>query len=371
MKKVLSIVIIAGFIAAMVSCHKNTDAPAGATKLVLPATTARYYNETTQYSNPSINEKATLGRVLFYDGHLSLNNAISCASCHKQELGFADNIRFSTGYEGRLTGRNSQSIANLSGQDTFFSNNFIANPSTPLFWDGRETSVKNLINRPITNHIEMGIADASVLPGKLSALPFYPPLFAKAYDGDSTITSDRISECVTAFLISIQAHNTKLDKYLAGDNTALNSMELQGMKLFTDKYNCEGCHRVMSGQYFMSGFIDIGLDENYTDIGNGAVTKNTSDYGKFAVPSLRNIALTAPYMHDGRFKTLDDVLNHYSHGIQNSPNLNEVLRDYSTNQPRTMNITESDKKMLIAFLNSLTDYNMVSDPKFSNPFKTN
>ena len=360
---------IAGFITFMISCHKsNIQAPAGTTTVDLPATTAKYYNSTTEGYNPGINDKATLGRVLFYDGHLSLNNAISCGSCHQQAMGFADGKRFSTGYEGRLTGRNSQSIANLKGTDTTFYSDFLAATNFPLFWDGRENIVKNLINRPITNHVEMGIDDPSVLPAKLASLSFYPPLFQKAY-GDPNITTDRISECVAAFIVSIQAHNTKFDRYKAGDVTALNALETQGLNLFTTKYNCDNCHRVLTSNYYSSGFVDIGLDESYADKGNGNVTGNSYDYGKFGIPSLRNVALTGPYMHDGRFKTLNDVLEHYSHNIQNSPNLDILLKD-GNDKARAMNISDQEKQALIAFLNTLTDYTMITDPKFSNPFKT-
>ena len=370
MRKLIYVASIAGFITFMISCHKsNIQAPAGTTTVELPATAARYYNAQTEGYNPGINDKATLGRVLFYDGHLSVNNVISCGSCHKQAMGFADGKQFSTGFEGRLTGRNSQSIANLKGSDTTFYTNFLSGTNFPLFWDGRENIVTNLVNRPITNHVEMGIDDASVLPGKLAALPFYPPLFQKAY-GDATITSERISECVAAFLVSIQAHNTKFDRYKNGDMTALNALETQGLNLFTTKYNCDNCHRVMTNNYYSSGFVDIGLDETPSDKGNGNVTGNSFDDGKFGIPSLRNVALTGPYMHDGRFKTLNDVLNHYSHGIQNSPNLDVLLKS-TDNKARAMDISEQEKQALIAFLNTLTDYSMISDPKFSNPFKTN
>lgn len=370
MKKLLSVAGVACFITAMVACHKNNvSAPAGTATVSLPATTDRYYNDLSVANNTGINEKATLGRVLFYDGHLSVNNAISCGSCHKQALGFSDGLQFSTGFEGRITTRNSQSIANLGGTDTVFFNNFLANAGLPLFWDGRENVIKNLINRPITNHVEMGIDDASVLPAKLGALSYYPSLFMKAY-GDNTITSDRISECVAAFVVSIQAHNTKFDKYKAGDHTVLNALEQEGLNLFTTKYNCDNCHRVLTDFYYSSGFVDIGLDETYVDLGNGAVTQDPNDYGKFGIPSLRNVALTAPYMHDGRFKTLDAVLNHYSHGINPTPNLDPLLQG-TNGKARVMNITDQEKQALIAFLNTLTDYNMINDPKFSNPFKTN
>lgn len=369
MKKIFVLALIGGALGTLIACHKNVEAPAGKTTLVLPSATAQYFNATTISMNPRINEKATLGRVLFYDGHLSLNNAISCASCHKQAAGFADNVRFSTGYEGRLTGRNSQGIVNLGGVDTSMMFDFINSSNALLFWDARESNVKHLVGRPITNHIEMGMDNMDKLPAKLSTLPFYAGLFRNAY-GDEEITADRISESIAAFLFSIRSNQTRFDKYRNGDMTALNGVEQLGFQLFSSKYNCESCHRTVTDQYSTTGVVDIGLDENYTDIGNGAVTGSTESYGRFTVPSLRNVALTAPYMHDGRFKSLEDVIDHYSKGIQNSPNLDERLRG-SDNKAHPMNITPEDKTALVAFLNTMTDFQLINDPKFSNPFKTN
>ena len=141
------------------------------------------------------------------------------------------------------------------------------------------------------------------------------------------------------------------------------------MQLFETKYNCNSCHQTLggNGMYSSLSFMDNGIDATYTDLGVGELTNDPNDYGKFKAPELHNIALTAPYMHDGRFKTLDDVLDFYSSGIQNSPNLDSRLRDQN-GQPMKLNISAGDRTALKAFLNSLTDYTMVTDPKFSNPF---
>lgn len=368
MKKIFALTLIGGGLATMVACHKNISAPTGTTTLELPSATPQYYGTMTTSMNPRINDKAMLGRVLFYDGHLSLNNAISCGSCHKQVAGFADNVRFSTGFEGKLTGRNSQAIVNIGSADTVMTFDFVNNVNTLLFWDARETNVKHLVGRPITNHVEMGMDDMEKLPAKLSLLPFYADLFTKAY-GDNNITADRISESIAAFLMSIKSNQTRFDKYLAGDITALNALEQRGFALFRNTYNCESCHQTVTNAYTSTGVVDIGLDEDYTDIGNGAVTGNKFTEGMFTVPSLRNVALTGPYMHDGRFKTLDEVIDHYSKGIKNSVNLDARLRG-TDNKAHPMNITPEDKSALVAFLNTMTDYQMISDPKFANPFKT-
>jgi cytochrome c peroxidase len=356
MKKKISIVCaIVLLVAAVYSCKKNTDNPSGSgsVSLDLPATPFQYY---TFGKADSINKVATLGRVLFYDSHLSVNNAISCGSCHKQALGFADNAAFSTGFEGKLTKRNSPGFNSLSLAGS-------------LFWDGRENNIMNLSIRPITNHVEMGIDDPNTLPAKLSSLPYYSNLFKDAF-GDKNITSDRISGAIGVFLRSISALNSRFDYYQNGDSSALTALELEGKTLFDTKYNCGRCHTGGGGYYGTGTFKDIGLDNNYTDPGRGTVTGRSTDNGTFRIPNLKNVALTAPYMHDGRYKTLGDVIDHYSKDIRSSPNLDIVLTD-SAGHARMMNISDHEKEALIAFLNTLTDYQLITDQKFSNPFKVN
>jgi cytochrome c peroxidase len=176
-------------------------------------------------------------------------------------------------------------------------------------------------------------------------------------------------------LVSIKANQSKFDQSMMGQ-TMLNGLEQQGKDLFFDKYDCNSCHQLqapfngyqLAGEGQFGGFADIGLDEQPTDGGVFRVSGNTADFGKFKIPSLRNVALTAPYMHDGRLETLEDVLDHYSENIEDSENLDPRLRkaDGSAKQFR---IPILEKKAIIAFLNSMTDYQMISDPKFSNPFK--
>jgi cytochrome c peroxidase len=362
MKKSIALLSIIVLVIVVYSCKKSTDKLNTTVYLDLPAT-PYVYNAFS--SDTAINNKATLGRVLFYDTHLSLNNAIACGSCHKQALGFADNVPLSLGYEGRLTKRNSKSIANLAGDDPMFFD--ITQPNSPLFWDGREEILQNLIARPVTNHVEMGIDDINALPGKLAALSYYNQLFVNAY-GDNAISMNRISECVADFLVAIQSHNSRFDQYIQGNTGAFSPLEVSGFNLFNQKYNCASCHHIEQNTYTTEDFKDIGLDNVYTDLGRGAVTTQTSDNGKFRVPGLRNVAVSAPYMHDGRYKTLSDVIDHYSHGIQNSPNLDFELQDTS-GKAMQMNIPDQDKQALIAFLNTMTDYSLLTDPKFSNPFK--
>lgn len=358
MKKIhLSAAIVAA-IAIIYSCRKNESAApkSGASvSLDLPATPYPYFGSGGSGLD-SLNRVATLGRVLFYDSHLSVNNAISCGSCHKQAFGFADNVAFSVGFEGALTKRNSPGL------------NSLANSST-LFWDGREDNIMNLALRPITNHVEMGIEDSNTLVQKLAALPYYAKLFKDAY-GDMAVTTTRISGALGIFLVSITADNSRFDQFSRGDSMVLTAQEMAGKTLFDGKYNCAHCHTSGNGYMGNSTFKDIGLDATYTDIGRGAITGNTADKGTFKVPNLKNVGVSAPYMHDGRYNTLSDVIDHYSTGIHNSPNLDIVLTD-SAGHARAMNISADDKAALIAFLNTLTDYQMITDQKFSNPFKVN
>jgi cytochrome c peroxidase len=240
--------------------------------------------------------------------------------------------------------------------------------NSSLFWDGRETDVINFVARPIGNHVEMGMDDPEAVCDKLSKLPYYADLFKKAY-GDETITFDRVSESIAMFMSAIQTKNSRFDHYTDG-KAQLTALELQGMNLFHTKYNCATCHNVSAAYYGGDLFMSIGLDKNPKDKGRGGITYRGEDNGTFRIPTLRNVALTAPYMHDGRFKTLEHVLEHYSKGIQDDQNLAEQLRD-AKHQPMKMNISEQETSALIAFLNTLTDHNMISDPKFSNPFKVN
>lgn len=352
----------------------------------------------------------TLGRVLFYDTRLSLNNSISCASCHKQTLAFSDNAALSRGFENRVTTRNSMGIQNIIS-DAFqefivpadttgnvdsttiveidpgiigympgvpVSPDFVATP-TSLFWDGRESNLKQMVTRPIMNHIEMGIHDMDALARKLTQIPEYKSLFHKAF-GEQEITADKISQGLSAFLLSIRSNQSKFDRAMVFRTDAftfnskpantltinlpsvnLSAQEELGRQLFFNKFNCNNCHDA-------NGFADIGLDASPKDMGLMETTGSAQHRGQFKIPSLRNVELTGPYMHDGRFKTLESVIEHYSHGIKNSPNLDHRLKG-SDGRPLQMNMTAGEVKAIAAFLTTLTDYQMISDARFANPFK--
>lgn len=370
------------------SCEDQQLDAVGTTYLDLPEQRFRYNNPA-----DTNNAISTLGRVLFYDRQLSLNNSTSCASCHKQSAGFADNVKFSRGFEGRLTSRNSMPIQNLASFSTLFDPRFSSSSfvntsgsfdrfSGHLFWDGREQSLDQLILQPVSNHIEMGIRDLPSLTEKLSQAPYYASLFKDAF-GSEEITPERVSKAVSTFMLAINTNNTRFDQHLQTNsiskpadfpgmtkNNVLTPLELEGMMLFQSKYDCNSCHQVQTtfGYQFAGTFANVGLDATYADPGLATVTNNPADIGKFKIPSLRNVEFTAPYMHDGRFATLDEVVGHYSEGMVNHPNLDTRLAG-AGGTAKSMHISEHEKEALIAFLKTLSDRSVLTDEKLSDPFK--
>jgi cytochrome c peroxidase len=322
--------------------------------------------------------KAKLGRVLFYDKQLSINNAVACGSCHHQSQGFADGGEaLSKGHQEGLTTRNSMSIVNPGMV------------RSGMFWDRRESSVRTMSLNPVQNHIEMGMENLSFLEAKLSKIDYYAPLFQEAY-GTTKVTSNNISDAMTAFLRSMVSWDSKFDQGVKNKFANFTSEEKQGMDLFMGKATdvtgtgisfgtvatgaCNNCHsapmfndgNTVNAYYdvdFFAGLtgggIDIGLDKQSKDPG----AKN----GGFKIPTLRNVELTGPYMHDGRFKSLEEVIDHYSEGIKASPNLSSRLKE-TNGSPKKFNFTPSEKKALVAFMKTLTDRTFVSDTKYSNPF---
>jgi cytochrome c peroxidase len=309
----------------------------------------------TETTDPYFN----LGRMLFYDPNLSVNTSISCASCHKQALAFSDNVPLSRGFENRLTLRNSLPIQNI---ESMFSD------STKLFWDGREQHLRDLVFKPILNHVEMGMGTEEDILDRVIGLSYYRPYLDKISNHGS-ITKEMLGSALTNFVGAIRSFNSRFDQS-NNQGFQLTALEKQGEELFESKYNCNSCHHAGQTNFYDDspfGFENIGLEAISVDKGRYNVTSNPADIGKFKVPSLRNIALTKPYMHDGRFATLEQVLDHYSHNIADNPALSNILRDIN-GQPIRMNISDQEKTAIIAFLNTLTDYQFISNPEFRNPF---
>lgn len=308
----------------------------------------------------------SLGRVLFYDKQLSVNNAVSCASCHKQSKAFADDVAFSVGFNRQLTTRNSMPIQNLGGFFMMFNEDFPTGHA--LFWDGRETILSEMVLRPMFNHIEMGITDMEYLVNKVKNISYYPVMFERDF-GDPEITTERIGFALANFLQTMNSMESKFDQRMP-----LTAKEEFGRFLFESKYPCNSCHNVLDPNGYLTGgenfspFANIGLDLVGKDKGFGAVSGIEDDNGKFKIPSLRNVALTAPYMHDGRFESLESVIDHYSEGMKNHSNLDDRLKDNS-GMPLKLNISEQEKEAMVAFLHTMTDFRFISDPALSDPFK--
>ena len=310
-------------------------------------------------------EGATLGRTLFYDKILSRTNRVSCGTCHKQQAGFAENRAFSEGINGQVLSRNTPAISNAY-DDQF------------LFWDGRSGSLQDLALKPVRNHKEMGIDETEFIIAKVDKAEYYDDLFEAAY-GDTEVTEQRISQALSEFMASMISGNSKYDRVMAGEAT-FSDKEQIGQATFFGEGRCYQCHLgqdfntrggFFGGPIFPGGEwgdqrANIGLDEEYTDAGFGEF--NTELEGQFKIPTLRNIALTAPYMHDGRFTTLEEVINHYNNNIQAHPNLSPELEDWETGGPARLKLDEVQIQGLVSFLNALTDNGFLSDPKFSDPF---
>lgn len=341
------------------------------------------------------NDKADLGRVLFYDESLSINERVSCASCHIQSHAFADGKKNSPGFAQQNTSRNSLHITNIE--------NF-----SPLFWDGRRNSLFEQVVDPITDHIEMGYGSTSQMIERISTKPYYADLFVEAF-GTDQINEVRIREALTVFISSIRSYRNTLDAALAvlppssspwsslidPESIRLSSeQENRGFHLFGE-LGCANCH---SG-HNIGGRLkaNIGLDMEYSDQGFASWSLDREDRGVFRIPSLRNIALTAPYMHDGRFATLEEVIEHYNSNIKAHPNLDwdlqqvseidsfddlvtlgldpvdvlssEDIEDNLPILPIRMNLSDSQKQDLLAFLHALTDKALINDTRYSNPFE--
>lgn len=333
--------------------------------------------DNTPSNNPTTDAGATLGRVLFYDIDLSKNHTISCASCHIQKFSFSDTARFSVGFEGGLTDRNSMGLIHARFQK-----------DSAFFWDNRAATLEIQTLMPFQNPVEMGMT-LDTLVSRVSSKSIYTQLFSDAF-GTPQVTSDRISKALAQFIRSM---NTFGSKFRKGVNTTVGNPSIVHFANFTDEENlgkdlfmdetrgnCQACHtrNIMVQQ----GTKNIGLDLVYQDNGVGAATGNHRKDGQFSVPSLINIELTGPYMHDGRYKTLEEVVNFYSDSIKPHPNLDGFLREIipgtidpnnhtcDTCPPRKLNFTDTEKKAIVAFLKTLTDTVITKDEKWSNPFCT-
>jgi cytochrome c peroxidase len=304
--------------------------------------------------NPITDAGATLGRVLFYDKNLSYNLTTSCGSCHHQEHGFADYIAASKGHSGGQTRRNASHLVNQRF-------------NRRQFWDQRAATLEVQVLMPLQDDLEMGMTLDQVVY-RLQSLDYYHELFSSAF-GSEEITSDKVSRALSQFVRSIVSYQTKYDEGVPLDFSNYSQIELDGKDIFFNgTTRCNQCH--MTANFYTPQAFNDGLDVEYEDNGRGEITGNVADNGRFKVPMLRNVELTSPYMHDGRFNTLEEVVEHYNSGLQPHPNIEDRLtvENQIGGTPYQLNLTEYQKSALVAFLKTLTDHVLLDDPRFSDPF---
>lgn len=304
--------------------------------------------------NPLTEEGVELGHRLFGEKLLSVNRTQSCASCHRAEAAFSDPHRpLSRGAEGLMGKRNSMPLFNLAWKKSFF-------------WDGRSPSLRQQVLAPIQDPIEMHeTLDRAV--AKLAATERYPRLFERAF-GSHEITAERIARALEQFLLVQLSYNSRFDRALTGKEE-LTELEKRGFELFMTEYDprreqfgadCFHCH---GGPFFTThGFANNGLDIEFKDFGRFAATTNKADHGKFSIPSLRNVEVTGPYMHDGRFQTLEEVVEHYASGVKRTATLDPNLAKHPDGG---VPLSDGDKKALVAFLKTLTDVKFKPAGRFS------
>lgn len=310
--------------------------------------------------NPLTIQGVKLGRMLFYEDMLSKDGSQNCASCHIQEFAFSDTARFSLGVREMEGKRQAMSVVNMAWNNNEF------------FWDGRAHLLRDQSLLPIQDELEMDETLESVIT-KLSDSKMYRDQFSRAF-GSPEITEEKMSLAMEQFMNTIVSYNSKYDQFLAG-NTTLTESEERGRKLYFQEYNpffpdqsgadCQHCHggdNFENDEYMNNG---LDTDADFADIGREEVSNKPEDRAKFKVPSLRNIAVTPPYMHDGRFNTLEEVIDHYNEGIKESSTVDPAI--LNTKQTGLL-LTAQGKMDLVNFLKTLTDEDLLSNPAFASPF---
>jgi cytochrome c peroxidase len=309
--------------------------------------------------NPLSEEGVYLGRLLFYDPLLSEDSTISCASCHFQVNAFADPAVVSTGISGLKTGRNAPSLFNLAYSRVFF-------------WDARQKTLREQVFEPIQAHNEMGMT-LPVLEAKLKRTERYKNWFKKAFDSDPNIMD--MSLAMEQFMLTMVSSDSRFNKFFPGNFGVLSEEEKRGAFLFNNfreegGADCSHCHGgpfVQQNNPNAGGIANNGLDMVFKDNGFGAITGKATDMGTFKTPSLLNIGISAPYMHDGRFATLEEVINHYSDSVKfDSPTLHPLMKKHKPDGQRKL--TAQEKADIKAFLLTMTDDVFINNPAYANPY---
>jgi cytochrome c peroxidase len=329
-------------------------------------------------ARPINNQMATLGRVLFYDKKLSKDQTISCASCHQQDKGFGDDRATSPGVYERAGSRNSIALSSVANFAAYYGTDLFGSAGVPFFWDNRAETAVEQNTASLTNPVEMDMHLNDVVAA-VKAQPYYAPLFKKAYD-DATITQERVTSAIAAFINAMGSYQSPFDAEAnkvssnfgfpdyTRDFSNFTATQNRGKAVYMN--NCASCHSSNFGRP-VKLLSNNGLDATIVDQGVGAISGRVEEKGQFKVPTLRNVALSGPYMHDGRFTTLEQVIDHYSTGVKAHPNLGNELQFLppGANGLRGFNFTTQQKSDLVAFLNTLTDEVFANDERFADPFR--
>jgi cytochrome c peroxidase len=281
--------------------------------------------------NPFTQAKADLGRLLYFDRRLSMDETVSCATCHDPKKGFTDGGAVSTGIRGQKGGRSAPTVINRVY-------------SMAQFWDGRATSLEDQAKGPIANPIEMGMThDAAV--ARIRGVAGYGPLFAKAF-GTDDVDMDRIAKAIACFERTVMSGNAPYDRYQRGEKKAMSPAQVRGMNVFVNKAKCDQCHE--GANFTLNAYhnLGVGTDKPEPDVGRFAVSKDPRDWGAFKTPTLREIEHTGPYMHDGSLQTLEEVVEYYDKGGVKNKNLDPAIKP--------LHLTDQDKKDVVAFLKALS-----------------
>lgn len=348
MKKILLIVAAAGFIGwlSLAGCKKETIDPGTYVPVSFSVPAGWPQPVYTFANNQLTSDGFKLGRKLFYDPRLSRDNSISCGSCHQQFAAFANlDHPLSHGVNNLLGKRNSPGLSNAAWFPTFF-------------WDGGVINIENQPINPIENHVEMDMTMPEVL-NRLSADATYVAMYKKAF-GSDTINSQRTFRALAQFMAAMVSNNSKFDRVMRHEaGVSFTEQEQRGYEAF-GALKCSSCHSGLLFSDFSYRNNGLAPDFAVNDSGRAHITRDPNDLYKFKMPSLRNVALTAPYMHDGRFTTLDAVLEHYRNGVVQSPTLDIVLQNGIV-------MSDAQKADIISFLKTLTDSTFVHDPLFAEP----
>ncbi len=285
--------------------------------------------------SPYDKKKAELGKLLYFDKRLSANGTISCATCHAAKVGFADSNPIAIGIDGHIGTRHSPTVINAAYQKSYF-------------WDGRAKTLEEQAKGPLTNSKEMAGTDdvhAALVAcqERIQKIPGYVRLFKEIFN-DDVVTIDNLARAIATFERTILSGNAPYDRYMAGDKGAMTTQQVKGLALF-NKLSCNNCH---AGPNFTDGRflnIGVGMEKANPDLGRYNITKDEKDWGAFKIPTLREVAHTAPYMHDGCFFTLREVIDYYDRGGNPNRNLHPLMKP--------LHMTEEDKQALLSFLEAL------------------